>query len=100
MGIPFAFLRRSAIDQHVDTRNRWDDLIPVIKRYPELLGLGLSQTTAVIVQGDTFEVVGQGKVAVHDNTRTYPPAGKPYILLSPGERYNMKSRQVIPREQQ
>ncbi|HKX27845.1 MAG TPA: cyanophycinase, partial [Blastocatellia bacterium] len=27
----FNFLRKTAIDQHINTRNRWDDLIPVIK---------------------------------------------------------------------
>jgi cyanophycinase len=91
----FGFLRRSAIDQHVDTRNRWDDLIPVIKKYPELLGLGLSEATAVIVQGDTFDVLGKGKVAVHDNTKANQTGEKPYILLSSGDRYNMKSRQVL-----
>ena len=37
----FKFLRRSAIDQHINTRNRWDDLIPVIQKYPDLLGIGL-----------------------------------------------------------
>jgi cyanophycinase len=92
----FAFLRHSAIDQHVDTRNRWDDLIPVIKKYPDLLGLGLSEGTGLVVQGDTFEVLGKGKIAVHDDTRTYPPGEKPCFLLSSGDRYNMKSRQVLP----
>ena len=54
----FAFLRRSAIDQHINTRNRWDDLIPVIKRYPNLLGIGISEGTAIVVTGDRFEVIG------------------------------------------
>jgi len=69
----FAFLRRSAIDQHINTRNRWDDLIPVIKKFPDLLGIGLSEDTAIIVKGDTFEVMGSWKVAIHDNTRLYHP---------------------------
>ena len=67
----FEFLRRSAIDQHIDARNRWDDLIPVIKKYPNLLGIGLSEDTAIIVKGDQFEVMGKSKVAIHDNTRKY-----------------------------
>jgi len=28
----FAFLRKSAIDQHINTRMRWDDIIPLIKK--------------------------------------------------------------------
>ena len=31
----FSFLHRAAIDQHINARNRWDDLIPVIKEVPE-----------------------------------------------------------------
>src|SRR6187551_1600797 len=30
----FKFLRGSAIDQHINARNRWDDLIPVIQKFP------------------------------------------------------------------
>src|SRR5579862_4528410 len=34
----FAFLRHSAIDQHINTRLRWDDLDEVVKKYPQYLG--------------------------------------------------------------
>jgi cyanophycinase len=91
----FEFLRRSAIDQHIDARNRWDDLIPVIERYPNLLGIGLSEDTAIVVKGDQFEVMGNSKVAIHDNTRKYPLWEKPYYLLGAGDVYNMKTRQVV-----
>ncbi len=91
----FKFLRRTAIDQHINARNRWDDLIPVIAKYPELLGIGLSEGTAIIVTGDTFEVMGKWKVAIHDNTRAYQPWEKPYFVLSPGDVYDMKARKVV-----
>jgi cyanophycinase len=90
----FKFLRRAAIDQHINTRNRWDDLIPVVKKWPELLGIGLSESTAIIVKGDRFEVMGAWKVAVHDNTRLYQPWEKPYFVLAAGDVYNMKTRKV------
>lgn len=90
----FRFLRRTAVDQHITARNRWDDLIPVIKKWPELLGIGLSEATAIIVKGDRFEVMGAWKVAVHDNTRLYQPWEKPYFVLSHGDVYNMKARKV------
>ena len=65
----FAFLRKSAIvDQHINTRNRWDDIIPVIKKYPDLLGIGISEGTAIVVTGDRFQVIGKWKVTIHDNT--------------------------------
>ena len=90
----FGFLRRSAIDQHINTRNRWDDLVPVVKKYPDLLGIGLSEGTAIIVTGDRFEVMGKWKVAVHDNARLYEPWEKPYYVLEAGDVYNMKTRAV------
>ena len=90
----FEFLRKVAIDQHINTRLRWDDLVPVIKKYPTLLGIGLSEGTAIVVTGDRFEVMGKWKVAIHDNTQLYQPWEKPYYVLSAGDVYNMKTRKV------
>jgi cyanophycinase len=90
----FGFLRNSAIDQHIDTRNRWDDLIPVVQKFPSLLGLGISEDTAIVVEGDRFEVWGKWKVAVHDNTIPYQPWEKPYNVLSAGDVFNMKTRTI------
>lgn len=91
----FGFLRRSAIDQHIDARDRWDDLVPVIKRFPNLLGIGLSEGTAIIVEGDRFQVMGRWKVAVHDNTRVTQPWEKSWFVLGPGDVYDMKARRVV-----
>jgi cyanophycinase len=90
----FEFLRRTAIDQHINARNRWDDLIPVIAKFPTLLGIGLSEGTAIVVTGDTFEVMGKWKVSVHDNARQYQPWEKPYLVLSAGDVYNMQTRKL------
>jgi cyanophycinase len=90
----FAFLRKTAIDQHINTRNRWDDLVPVIRKYPSMLGIGLSEGTAIVVNGDRFEVIGKWKVAIHDNRRPYQPWEKPYFVLSPGDVYNMQTRSI------
>lgn len=92
----FEFLRRTAIDQHINTRSRWDDIIPLVKQRPSLLGLGISEGTALVVTGDVFEVIGKWMVAVHDNTRAYLPWEKPYFVLSPGASYDMKSRRIVP----
>lgn len=90
----FKFLRKSAIDQHIDARGRWDHIIPVIEKYPDFLGIGLSENTAIVVTGDKFEVIGNWKVAIHDNTRSYHPWEKPYYVLGPGGIYNMKTRKI------
>ena len=90
----FKFLRKVAIDQHINTRNRWDHLIPVIQKFPNLLGIGLSESSAIIVNGDRFEVMGAWKVAVLDNAHLYQPWEKPYYVLSAGDVYNMKTRRI------
>jgi cyanophycinase len=90
----FEFLRKSAIDQHINARNRWDDLIPVIKKWPNLLGIGLSEGTAIVVTGDTFEVMGKWKVAIHDSTALRQPWEKEFFVLSAGDVYNMKTRKI------
>jgi cyanophycinase len=91
----FEFLRKTAIDQHINARNRWDHIIPVIQKFPNLLGIGLSEGTAIVVKGDQFEVMGKWKVAVHDNTQLYQPWEKPYYVLGAGDVYNMKTRKVV-----
>lgn len=91
----FAFLKHSAIDQHINTRNRWDDLIPVVKKFPEYLGIGLSEDTAIVVTGDRFEVIGRWKVTVHDATKAYHPWDKPYDVLNAGDVYDMKMRKIV-----
>ena len=93
----FEFLRNVGIDQHINTRNRWDDLIPLIEQKPRLLGIGLSAGTALIVTGDTFEVMGKWMVAVHDNTRAYQPWEKPYFVLAPGDVFDMNARRIVVR---
>jgi cyanophycinase len=92
----FSFLRNSAIDQHIDSRGRWNDLREIIMVYPDLLGIGISEATAVIVRGDVFEVVGRGQVTVHDYYRRFTYADSSYFLmLDPGERYDIGRRRKI-----
>lgn len=91
----FKFLRRSAIDQHINTRNRWDDVTQVLNKFPDLLGIGLSEGTAIVVTGDTFEVIGKSQVAIHDTTHPQQANGKTYLVLQAGDKYDMKSRTVI-----
>ncbi|MFN9719521.1 MAG: cyanophycinase [Planctomycetota bacterium] len=54
----FAFFPGTAIDQHFSQRRRQPDLIPVIQRYPGLLGIGIDESTAIVVSGCNVEVVG------------------------------------------
>lgn len=89
----FAFLKNSAIDQHIDTRARWTDLYEVIMAHPELLGIGISESTAIVVTGDVFEVIGRGKVAIHDARRTFAYGDTVhYSLLESGDWFDIVAR--------
>jgi cyanophycinase len=87
----FGFLRSVAIDPHVLQGNRQFDLFEVVKAHPELLGIGIDQNTAIVVQGDTFDVVGQSYVAIYDGQSEWGAQGR-FYLLREGDRYNMRTR--------
>ena len=45
------FLPGVAIDQHFAQRKRFADMTALMKAYPQLLGIGLDEATAIVVQG-------------------------------------------------
>jgi aminobenzoyl-glutamate utilization protein B len=85
----FGYLRRVAIDQHLLVRGRQEDLVDVITRKPELLGLGLDEPAAIVVQGDRFEVIGKSVVGVYDGK---DHDGKRYYFLAPGDQFDLRER--------
>jgi cyanophycinase len=91
--VGFGFVRSTAIDQHLLRRNRQFDLVAVIEKHPELLGIGLDENTAIVVRGDTAEVIGQSYVAIFDNHRLLGPDGR-FYFLQPGDRFNLKTREA------
>jgi cyanophycinase len=99
----FGYLKNSAIDQHILVRNRQNDLAEVISRFPNLLGIGLDENTAIVVKGNEFEVIGQSYAAIYDYKLWQEnPAGKrklqngaKFFFLRKGDRYNMKTREVL-----
>ncbi len=93
--VGLGFLRKSAIDQHVITRHREDDLNQVIDKHPDLLGIGIDESTALVVHDNTFEVIGKSKVFIHDAKYRPRADGKRYYLLSPGDRFNLKKRRKL-----
>ena len=92
----FGLLKNVAIDQHLLARNRHFDLIPVIEKFPHLLGIGIDEDTAIVVQGDRFEVMGQSLVAIYDNQRMLAGDGRFYFLRA-GDSYDLRSREPLRR---
>lgn len=105
--VGFGYIKNIAIDQHVLARNRQFDLFTILDQHPELLGIGIDEGTAIIVQGDTFEVMGPSYVLVYDQSfwsregsvqKQLPPADRQFYFLREGDRYDMKRRKIVAEE--
>jgi cyanophycinase len=90
----FAFLPGVAVDQHFFARKRTADMTALIKAYPQFLGIGIDEGTAVVVTGSTAEVIGRSRVAFYD-ARKQPDGDKDYEELTAGEKYDLKARQKL-----
>ncbi|WP_179008928.1 cyanophycinase [Winogradskyella forsetii] len=55
------------VDQHFVKRSRYNRLLSAIIEYPELVGVGIDESTAILVSGNTMEVVGESQVIVFKN---------------------------------
>lgn len=98
-------IRSAIIDQHFATRKRHNRLISIIAGHPEIVGLGIDEATAIIVNPDeTFEVVGYRNVIVYDSGRAQVEVrgdralsirGLIMHVLLEGERYDLKKRRPL-----
>jgi cyanophycinase len=100
----FGFLKNVAIDQHVLARNRQFDMFDILKNRPELLGIGIDESTAIIVHGNQFEVMGKSYVIVYDGSfwsregsdlKTLPNKTCLFYFLRSGDKYDLLNRKVI-----
>jgi len=103
------FLRNSAIDQHFLKRNRPFDLVDFIKKSPQLIGIAIDESTAILVQKDTLQVLGKSYIAIYDyNTiqgngpkhvidkgEDFTASNGPFFFLHEGQKYDLGSRVVI-----
>ncbi len=103
------FIHNVTIDQHVLRRNRQFDLIDVIKNRPELLGIGIDEGTAIVVQQNTFEVLGASYVGIYTadqitNNTKYPSGqnstGGPFYFLGKGQKFDLQTRKVLNQQPQ
>lgn len=91
------FLPNTTIDQHLLKRNRQFDLVEVIRSKPDLLGIGIDESTAIIVQKDTFKVVGRSYVAIYDHRRISGEEqfGGPFYYLQSGQKFDLSQRRLV-----
>lgn len=102
----FGFLKNAIIDQHFLKRKRHNRTIAALIEHPDLFGIAIDESTAIIVYPDeTFEVIGNNQVLVYD-----PTSGKDIredrngnlgitdmrlqVLIN-GDKFDMKTKEVI-----
>lgn len=102
------------IDTHFSQRGRHGRLLTAVAHYPQDLGIGLDENTAMIVDKGEMRVMGAGAVTIIDaGGMTY--ANTPYIekgqnlaladvrvhVVCEGEKFNLSERQmIIPKQAQ
>ncbi|QJE02430.1 cyanophycinase [Massilia forsythiae] len=70
LGAGLGFLHKVVVDQHFSERQRLSRLLSVVAQNPYLMGIGIDEDTALVVErGVGIEVLGQGAVTVVDGRR-------------------------------
>ena len=101
----FGFIKTAIIDQHFVRRVRHNRLISLVAENPHLLGIGIDESTAIIVTpNDTFEVDGAENVIIYDMTGAEVDIdaeqavrmhnGTMHILKA-GDWFDLKTRRVL-----
>lgn len=88
----FGFITNVAVNPHLTEQKRDAELINVIDAYPKLLGIGIDEKCAIVVRGDQFEVIGEGRTAIYDNVKH---GGSWYYWLKPGDKFDLHLRMKI-----
>ncbi len=61
-------IRGVIVDQHFAERGRMGRLVGAVAQNPRVLGIGIDEDTATVVEGDHFTVLGSGGVTVLDGS--------------------------------
>jgi cyanophycinase len=102
-------VRDVIIDQHFAERGRMGRLLGAVAHNPRVLGLGIDEDTAALLDGDSFEVIGSGGIYVVDGADvSYCNVAEASAesalsmhdvrvhVLSSGDRFDLKRRRPSP----
>lgn len=89
----FAWLKSVAVNPHLSEAMRQNELVTIVDAHPRLLGIGIDEKAAIIVTGDRFKVIGDGRVAIYDNAKH---GNNWYYWLKTGEVFNLRTRSKEP----
>ena len=66
-----------------------------MKTYPQFLGIGLDEGTAIVVQGHVAEIMGKNEVHFYDRRKPVVEGKPDHDSLKTGNRYDLKERKVL-----
>jgi cyanophycinase len=105
-------LESCVVDQHFEQRNRYGRLLMIVSESPSLLGIGVDEDTAAVVDQieghEVLRVVGKGAVTIFDPSeivtnayeakRSSPLLASGVVLhvLPHGSRFDLTTRTLIP----
>lgn len=108
VSVGLGLLVNVVVDQHFEQRTRLGRLLAVVAQSPSLIGLGLDEDTAAIIDAnDILEVIGRGSVTIVDGTDVITDAfrasgHKPMMVsnaklhsLPSGYRFDLRARRVL-----
>jgi cyanophycinase len=115
MAAGLGLLDSAVIDQHFDQRNRYGRLLMIVSQSPQLLGIGVDEDTAAVVETDpeghdVLRVIGRGSVTVmdparivtnaHEAKRSAPILASGVVLhsLPAGARFDLTTRSLLPQQ--
>jgi cyanophycinase len=90
-------MKNVIIDQHFLIRSRHNRLITAILQYPDLKGIGIDESTAILVTGHQAEVIGLSQVLVYSNPHKsvkmlngkFGAKGLSLSIYLPGEKFKI-----------
>ncbi|GBF07958.1 cyanophycinase [Deinococcus aerius] len=104
-------IRGVIIDQHFAERGRMGRLLGAVAQNPRVLGIGIDEDTAIVVEGGHFRVIGSGAVYVADGAgithsniaeaRRDEPLSLYDVrlhVLSAGDAFDLGKRKPVPAE--
>ncbi|MFN0051288.1 MAG: cyanophycinase [Planctomycetales bacterium] len=94
----FGLLPGAALDPYFTQRNRLADMLELKRAYPHLIGLGLDESTAIVIQGPELEVLGKNRLSVFHGQSPLDEELAAYDVLLSGDRYDLRRRRRLGRD--
>lgn len=85
-GLGLSLISELIIDSHFAERDRLSRLVEAVSIYPNRIGVGLSEDTAIIIKNGNFRVIGSGNVTVFNSSNI---EDSEFNVLSSGDKFSI-----------